>query len=93
MENGVGKKNTFLFSFPSLPSIFFFSSSFFLHSEERGGIGEVDQTSFFLGQCDFEIYVVPGIKRKRSISVELLTVQTARDEIGKIKAMLVWIFQ
>lgn len=94
MENGVEeKKIRFFFHFPPFLQFFFFSSSFFLHSEERGGIGEVDQTSFFLGQCDFEIYVVPGIKRKRSISVELLTVQTARDEIGKIKAMLVWIFQ
>lgn len=93
MENGVEeKKIRFFFHFPPFLQ-FFFSSSFFLHSEERGGISEVDQTSFFLGQCDFEIYVVPGIKRKRSISVELLTVQTARDEIGKIKAMLVWIFQ
>lgn len=86
----MSRKKKYVSFFISLPSFnFFFSSSFFLHSEERGGIGEVDQTSFFLGQCDFEIYVVPGIKRKRSISVELLTVQTARDEIGKIKAMLV----
>lgn len=90
----MSRKKKYVSFFISLPSFnFFFSSSFFLRSEERGGIGEVDQTSFFLGQCDFEIYVVPGIKRKCSISVELLTVQTARDEIGKIKAMLVWIFQ
>lgn len=68
------KINKYVSFFISSPSLIFFSSSFFLHSEERGGIGEVDQTSFFLGQCDFEIYVVPGIKRKRSISVELLTV-------------------
>lgn len=47
-------------------------------SEDEG-----DQTSFFLGQCDFEIYVASGIRRKRSISVELF--RRCVTELEKLK--------
>lgn len=54
---------------------------------KRGGMGcsedEGDQTSFFLGQCDFEIYVASGIRRKRSISVGLF--RRCVTELEKLK--------
>ena len=62
--------------------IFFFFFFFFLHRTRRS-VGEGDQTSFFLGQCDFEIYVVPGIRRERSISVELF--RRCVTELEKLK--------